>query len=286
MKLVSLLSGNGFVLYNKDIARSLSVNSAIIFGQVCASYESFEKKGMLTIRDGKEYFFLTSEVIEEETALSYKLQLKATKELEEAGYIETKVMGVPSKKYFHITDKIIKLLVNDNLSSSQKEDLKDEETAIEHDSEDMSFSQREHLAIPKESGKPLPSIPTIKNKNLKIKNKNIKDNIVNKEPVYNDTNEFKKIAMKIFEKYYAEFCPGRWDKDTYLDLIAGTVINEIIDSGRWKKIENVEGYIYSTLKQIAYKSDCKFGRIDTGEVIAKRLEGSTVPFFNWLEEVE
>ena len=60
----------------------------------------------LTIRGGKEYYFLTSEVIEEETALTYKQQLKAIKDLEEASYIETVIMGQPARKYFHITDKI------------------------------------------------------------------------------------------------------------------------------------------------------------------------------------
>ncbi|SFA81882.1 MULTISPECIES: hypothetical protein [unclassified Bacillus (in: firmicutes)] len=74
MKLVSLLSGRGFVMYNKELAHKVSVNGAIIFGQLCSSYESFGSKEMLTIRDGKEYFFLTAETLEEETALTYKQQ--------------------------------------------------------------------------------------------------------------------------------------------------------------------------------------------------------------------
>lgn len=69
--------------------------------------KAYSNKGMLTVKDEKEYFFLTSETLEEETALSYKQQLKAIKGLEQVGYIETKVMGVPSKKYFCITDKIV-----------------------------------------------------------------------------------------------------------------------------------------------------------------------------------
>ncbi|WP_252196991.1 hypothetical protein [Bacillus toyonensis] len=72
MKLISVLSGNGFVMYNKALAHTVSVNGAIIFGQLCSSYESFGSKGMLTIKGGKEYFFLTSDTLEEETALSYK----------------------------------------------------------------------------------------------------------------------------------------------------------------------------------------------------------------------
>ncbi|MFY0800940.1 hypothetical protein [Peribacillus frigoritolerans] len=70
MKLMLLLSGKGFVMLNKELAHEVSVNGAITFGQLCSSYESFGSKKMLTVRDGKEYFCLTSGVLEEETALS------------------------------------------------------------------------------------------------------------------------------------------------------------------------------------------------------------------------
>lgn len=124
MKLISVLSGNGFVMYNKELAHTVSVNGAIIFGQLCSSYESFGSKGMLTVKDEREYFFLTSDTLEEETALSYKQQLKAIKELEQAGYIKTRVMGVSSKKYFSITDKIVQELLSEvNPSSDKREDL-------------------------------------------------------------------------------------------------------------------------------------------------------------------
>lgn len=58
--------------------------------------------------------------MEEETALSYKQQLKAIKELEQAGYIKTRVMGVSSKKYFSITDKIVQELLSEVNPSSDK----------------------------------------------------------------------------------------------------------------------------------------------------------------------
>ena len=87
-------------MYNKELAHSVSVNGAIIFGQLCSSYESFGSKGMLTVRDNKEYFFLTSETLEEETALTYKQQLKAAKELEGAGYIETKNISISQIRLF------------------------------------------------------------------------------------------------------------------------------------------------------------------------------------------
>ncbi|MEK5359194.1 hypothetical protein ACPOM7_26700 [Peribacillus castrilensis] len=58
MNLLSILGGNAFVMFNKELAHEVSVNGAIIFGQLCSSYESFGSKKMLTVRDGKEYFYL------------------------------------------------------------------------------------------------------------------------------------------------------------------------------------------------------------------------------------
>ena len=58
MNLLSILGGNEFVMLNKELAHEVSVNGAIIFGQLCSSYESFGSKKMLTVRDGKEYFYL------------------------------------------------------------------------------------------------------------------------------------------------------------------------------------------------------------------------------------
>ncbi|OHR68711.1 hypothetical protein HMPREF3291_08665 [Bacillus sp. HMSC76G11] len=157
MNVLSILGGNAFVMFNKEIAREVSVNGAIIFGQLCSSHESFGSKDMLTTYQNKEYFFLTSEVIEEETALTYKQQLKAIKDLETAGYIQTVIMGSPAKKYFHITDKIFEQFKS---SSDKKEDLKqDKETEKpegEQSDQNRSYDKRETQALTKEQSKPLP----------------------------------------------------------------------------------------------------------------------------------
>ena len=44
-------------MYNKELAHTVSVNGAIIFGQLCSSYESFGSKGMLTVKDEKSISF-------------------------------------------------------------------------------------------------------------------------------------------------------------------------------------------------------------------------------------
>lgn len=184
MNLLSILGGNAFVMFNKDIAREVSVNAAIIFGQLCSSYESFKSKEMIIKKNGKEYFYLTSETIEEETALTYKQQLKAIKDLEKSGYIETSIMGQPARKYFHITDKIFDQF---QVSSDKKEDLKKENKEEKTDEpletqgkgifdENSRYDKREELTFPKEQGKDFPFGQAYKNINKKEIYKNNKIN--------------------------------------------------------------------------------------------------------------
>ncbi|RFB50232.1 hypothetical protein [Bacillus sp. dmp10] len=289
MKLISVLSGNGFVMYNKGLAHTVSVNGAIIFGQLCSSYESFGSKGMLTVKEGKEYFFLTSETLEEETALSYKQQLKAIKELEQAGYIETKVMGVPSKKYFSITDKIVQELLSEvNPSSDKREDL-DVSTnleAVQRESE-SSLSKRETLALPKGNGKPVQKGSTIKKKNKKEQDKNNKDNIIvnnsadaqvnNPTLNMNKMSLFKQNTLEAVHKYKSEFITGRWDKKVYLDIV-NKFIYESIERGIHLEVNCVDSYVYGFLKKVAHHHDMKYGK--------KKFEGKSdrIPMYNWLED--
>ncbi|WP_144508972.1 hypothetical protein [Bacillus mycoides] len=291
MRLMSLLGGNGFVMYNKELAHTVSVNGAIIFGQLCSSYESFGSKGMLTVKEGKEYFFLTSDTLEEETALSYKQQLKAIKELEQAGYVETKVMGVPSKKYFCITDKIVQELLSEvNPSSYKREDLDvstNPETA-QRESE-SSLSKRETLALPKGNGKPVQKGSTIKNKNKKKKeqDKNNKDNIIVNNSVDAQVNNstlnmnkislFKDRVLETVHKYQSEFSIGRWDKKTYLDIV-DKFMYEAIERGIHLEVNCVDSYVYGFLKKTAHHHDMKYGK--------KKFEAKsdTVLMYNWLEE--
>ncbi|MEK5359195.1 hypothetical protein ACPOM7_26705 [Peribacillus castrilensis] len=134
--------------------------------------------------------------MEEETALSYRQQLKAIKDLEDAGYIESVIMGSPSKKYFHNTDKIVQhLLPKVVVSSDKRADLNEENeqgTSAQKQSEDfLSYDKCVTLAITKEQSKPVQKLPAYKRKNKKEQYKkeqykNINNYFVNKKSVNND----------------------------------------------------------------------------------------------------
>lgn len=263
MKLMSILSGQGFVMYNKQLAKSVSVNAAIIFGQLCASYESFNSKGMITVKDAKEYFFLTSDTLEEETALTYKQQLKAVKDLEKAGYIETKIMGVPSKKYFFITDKIVQELFNEvNSSSEKREDLEstsNREAVVQKVT--PSYDQKKNLGMPKGHSKVVQKGSSIKKKNKKEKDKNKEDKIDNyQEPIINSHNPqvFKALLLEATDDFYTQFAIGRWEKNEWNKLME-RFVDETIQSDRYKNIpvDKIKGYAYVSIKNMADHSDYK-----------------------------
>lgn len=318
MKLISILSGKGFIMYNKELAHKVSVNGAIVFGQLCSSYESFDNKNMLTVRDGKEYFFLTADVLEEETALTYKQQLKATKELEDAGYIETKVMGVPSKKYFYITKKIEQELFEESSRSAKREDLTiSTNSDIEPQTNDSSYDKREYLGVTKEHSKPLQKGSSIKKKNEKEKDKNIKDNFncnfkeslleENKddfkqkpsEPIttekddYVTKDEFRILLTDESNNFYSQLAVGRWNKKQWNTLIA-KFVNDTIISGRYKNVprHKINGFAFKCLERIVDNSEYKHsnGFTEYQDVMKEITVGQSTPsdlppgFYNWLEE--
>ena len=225
---------------------------------------------MLTVRNGKEYFYLTSEVIEEETALTYKQQVKAIKDLEEAGYIEAVIMGSPARKYFHITDKITKqLLPKDNSSSDKKEELietnEQGNTVIEQSVDFVSYDKREIQACNKGESKPVQKGQAYKEIKEKEKLKNTKNNFVNKndgnkdEIIYKLTNEFRLKGMS------KELCLR--------------VLDEVNAN---PNVENFQAYLRTCLDNTLYKSKLKQGEIE----FSFEKGNNNVLFYNWLEEVE
>lgn len=292
MKLMSILSGKGFVMYNKSIAQSVSVNGAIIFGQLCSSYESFGSKNMLTVRNDKEYFFLTSDTINKETSLTYKQQLKAAKELEQAGFIESKLMGVPSKKFFHITNKIYQELILEGRTSSDKRaDLKEStDSGLLNKNEPSSYDKRESLAMPIENGKHVQKGSTIKENNKKEQDKdNINFNCNFKEP---DSDRFKSLLKNHSNDFYTKISIGRWNKKQWNTLVE-KFVNDTIESGRYKKVpeHKIKGFAFKCLKKIADNSDYKhsdeFAEYQEAmREIAKNPVSTELPegFYNWLEQ--
>lgn len=103
--------------------------------------------------------------------------------------------------------------------------------------------------------------------------------------VNNDVNTFRIRSNEFVSKYYQEFAVGRWNKDQYLK-ITNKFIDETIEEGRYKDIWNLDTYVYGAIKNIAYKTDCKHGRIDHSESFgtSEQFKTKNLPFYDWLNE--
>lgn len=121
---MKLLTEGHYLIVNKTLLKLLSVNAALLLSQLVTSNESFSKKNMLKDVQGEKYFFITSKNIQEEISLSYKQQKRAIDELEEKGFIKSKLMSNPAKKHFHVTNKIFNALkVNSSNDKRSKLDM-------------------------------------------------------------------------------------------------------------------------------------------------------------------
>lgn len=107
----NILSQNAFWIINKDIARLVGLEAALLLSDLVTKQEYFDE----------EWFFNTSDNIENDTTLKRFKQDAAIKKLIEHEFIEVKLTGVPPKKHFKIaTNQIvgflqIELLENNNI---------------------------------------------------------------------------------------------------------------------------------------------------------------------------
>ena len=117
-----LISGKGFIMVNKGLAKAVGLTAAAIYGELVSTFLYWKERGQLTEHEGKQWFFCTIEDLEDKTTIKKDAQNKAIKVLEKEGLIETKRFGLPAKRYFFITDKYIQILLDNYFSEKPKTD--------------------------------------------------------------------------------------------------------------------------------------------------------------------
>lgn len=113
--ITDLLSTDGFIIYNKKLARTIGTNPAILLGYLCSEYNFYSSNGQLD----NEMFFCTREKIKYNTGLTETEQRTATKKLKELDIIETELKGMPSKIYYKINESNIYSILSCKESSQQ-----------------------------------------------------------------------------------------------------------------------------------------------------------------------
>ena len=114
MSILKLIASSSYLTVNKNLARSLSLEAAILYADLASTQLYWNERG-------EDWFFRTRELTEQETTLSRSKQIKAYKLLKGAGLIKDKFKGIPAKKYYQIDEECQKNLVSllsDNKTAS------------------------------------------------------------------------------------------------------------------------------------------------------------------------
>ena len=106
--ITDLLSTDGFIIYNKKLARIIGTNPAILLGYLCSEYNFYSSNGQLD----NGMFFCTREKIKYNTGLTETEQRTVTKKLKELGIIESEIKGMPSKTYYKINERKISSILS------------------------------------------------------------------------------------------------------------------------------------------------------------------------------
>lgn len=108
MKIKNLLGQSAFWMVNKSIAKIVGIEAALFLSYMIDKADTLTKKE----RDGMQWFYRTSEDIESETTLTYRVQKSCLKKLSDKGMMYAKLMGTPRKLYFTICESNILQNVN------------------------------------------------------------------------------------------------------------------------------------------------------------------------------
>lgn len=97
-----LINPDNTMSYNRFIAHAIGSTETIIYFSLIAKMTYYFKNGML---DDEGFFYATSIDIQESTTFTKRQQIPAINRLVEIGLIETKLAGLPKKKYFKVLNK-------------------------------------------------------------------------------------------------------------------------------------------------------------------------------------
>jgi hypothetical protein len=119
MGVLQLLSSDNFIAVNKDLAKAVGLDEAIMLGELASEYNYYEAQGMLT--DG--YFFSTVDNVEDKTTLSDYRQRKALKNLQAAGLLVVVRKGAPAKRYIMLNEDRISAIFQNKSSKNSRTGL-------------------------------------------------------------------------------------------------------------------------------------------------------------------
>ncbi len=150
----NLLRADGSIVINKNLARNIGIDEAIVYSELISKYIYYEEQNMLT-EDG--FFFVTVEDLQHSTTLSKYQQSKAISELVKLGLITHQNRGVPPKRYFKLTidnELIIKYLQSPGEKNESKEIKEEKNKEVEGSQTSIEAQKLKNLTYKSEKAEP------------------------------------------------------------------------------------------------------------------------------------
>lgn len=121
MDIIDLLAFDNYIIVNKDLMVAVGITEAMLLGELASEFRYWRKAGKLD--DG--WFYSTCENLEDKLPFSRPTIKKATDHLEETGILETKLMGMPAKKYYRINSSQLEKFLQHVCKDFNKQVCKD-----------------------------------------------------------------------------------------------------------------------------------------------------------------
>lgn len=116
MDAIDYLATDNYIIVNRSLMLAIGLNESLVLGELASEHRYW--RGANKLKDGA-WFFSTDDNLEARLPFSKPTIRRAIDSLKELGVIETKLMGVPAKRFFRIvTDKIPGCSNFSNLGSS------------------------------------------------------------------------------------------------------------------------------------------------------------------------
>lgn len=156
--ILQLLNPANTQSFNRLLSHAIGINENIIYSSLISKYTYYTIAKPDSVSDG--WFYCTIDDLWESTTLKEKAQTRAIKRLVEIGLIETKVQGVPPRRYFRITNNtgLLRNLIAEGEKISKKSNKKTGKTKECTDNNmnsqflqkgEIDFSERAKLISPK-----------------------------------------------------------------------------------------------------------------------------------------
>ncbi len=97
------LNPDNTMTFNRLLAHSVGATETIILYTLISKYYYYERNSML---DEEGWFYVTIPDLHESSSFGGKIQRNAIKHLENLGFIQTALKGVPAKRYFKINNDL------------------------------------------------------------------------------------------------------------------------------------------------------------------------------------